>query len=205
MIDDIREPRQKRAIEKKEKIIEVGFDLITKNGYYNTNTAEIAKKAGVSTGIVYQYFKDKYDILTLGLEKYGSSIFFPMLKNKNESFDKENFDIFLKDIIRYYLSNHKVSNVAHEEIMSMVHSDKKIAEYYYKRELEITNSFKQLLINNGFKEDNLYEKVHIMIGLIDNLCHEIIYHKHGDMDYDLMTNIVIDNIKNLFKEDLKQP
>ena len=70
-MNNIREPKQKRAIEKKEKIIDAGFELICKNGYYNTNTAEIAKKAGVSTGIVYQYFKDKYDIFLEGLEKYG--------------------------------------------------------------------------------------------------------------------------------------
>ncbi|MBP3841838.1 MAG: TetR/AcrR family transcriptional regulator [Bacilli bacterium] len=202
MVDNIREPRQQRAIEKKEKIIKAGFNLICKNGYYNTNTAEIAKEAGVSTGIVYQYFKDKYDILTLGLEKYGNHIFFPMLKSNNIKFDKKDFDTVLKDMIKNYINNHKISNVAHEEIMSMVHSDKRVAEYYYKRELEMTTSIKELLINNGFKDNNLYEKVHIMIGLIDNICHEVIYHKHNDMDYKLMTDLVIDNIMNLFKNDL---
>ena len=69
-------------------------------------------------------------------------------------------------MIKYYISNHKVSNIAHEEIMAMIHSDKKVAEYYYKRELEMTNSIKTILINNGFNEENLFEKVHIMIGLI---------------------------------------
>ena len=202
MIDNIREPKQQRAIEKKEKIIEVGFNLICKNGYYNTNTAEIAKAAGVSTGIVYQYFKDKYDILIEGLEKYGNEIFFPMIKNKDIKFDKKDFDKFLKQMIKHYINNQKVSTVAHKEIMSMVHSDKKVAEYYYKRELEMTNAIKEVLQNNNFKDDNLYEKVHIMIGLIDNLCHEVTYHKHNDMNYDLMANLVIDNIKNLFKNDL---
>ena len=202
MVDNIREPKQQRAIEKKEKIVEAGFDLICKNGYYNTNTAEIAKEAGVSTGIVYQYFKDKYDILIEGLEKYGNDIFFPMLKTKNIKFDKKDFDKFLNQMIKHYINNQKVSTVAHEEIMSMVHSDKNVAEYYYKRELEMTNAIKEVLQNNNFKDDNLYEKVHIMIGLIDNLCHEVTYHKHNDMNYDLMANLVIDNIKNLFKNDL---
>ena len=202
MTDIIREPKQQRAIEKKEKIIEAGFNLICKNGYYNTNTAEIAKEASVSTGIIYQYFKDKYDILIEGLEKYGDDIFFPMLKSKDIKFDKKDFDKVIREIIDYYITNHKVSNVAHEEIMSMVHSDKKVAEYYYKRELEMTNSLKDILLNNNFKDDNLYEKVHIMIGLIDNLCHEVTYHKHSNMNYDIMTDLVIDNIKNLFKNDL---
>ena len=199
MLDTVREPKQQRAIEKKEKIIEAGFNLICKNGYHNTNTMEIAKTAGVSTGILYQYFKDKYDILILGLEKYGDKIFFPML-NKNIEFT--DFDSFIKNMIKHYISNHKVSNTAHEEIMSMVHSDKRVAEYYYKRELEMTNSIKDVLMSNGFKDNNLYEKVHIMIGLIDNLCHEVTYHKHNDMNYDVMTTLVIENIKALFKNDL---
>lgn len=203
MTDTVRNPRQKRAIKKKEKIIEAGFNLICKNGYYNTNTAQIAKAAGVSTGIVYQYFKDKYDILTLGLEKYGDDIFFPMLKTDNILFDKKDFDKFLHQMFKHYIDNHKVSNIAHEEIMSMVHSDKRIAEYYYKRELEMTNTIKKILLNNEFKDDNLLEKIHIMLGLIDNLCHEVIYHKHNNMNYSLMTDLVIDNIKNLFKCDLK--
>ena len=202
MVDNIREPKQQRAIEKKEKIIEAGFNLICKNGYYNTNTAEIAKIAGVSTGIVYQYFKDKYDILIEGLEKYGDNIFFPMLKTKDITFDKKDFNKLLRQMIKYYIYNHKMSNTAHEEIMSMVHSDKRVAEYYYKRELEMTNSLKNILINNNFKNDNLYEKVHIMIGLIDNLCHEITYHKHDNMNYNTMTDLVIDNVRNLFKNDL---
>ena len=202
MNDLIREPKQKRAIEKKEKIIEAGFNLICKNGYYNTNTMEIAKEAGVSTGIIYQYFKDKYDILILGIEKYSDNLFFPLLKNKDINFDKKNFDEFIRDMIKNYINNHKISSVAHEEIMAMVHSDKHVAEYYYKREIEMTNLIKDILINNGFSDNNLYEKVHIMIGLIDNLCHEVIYHKHNGMDYDIMTNLVINNIKDLFKNDL---
>ena len=203
MIDNIREPKQQRAIEKKEKIIEAGFNLICENGYYNTNTAEIAKNAGVSTGIVYQYFKDKYDILIEGLYKYGDNIFFHILKNKNISFNKKDFDIFLKQMIKHYISNHKVSNEAHEEIMSMVHSDKRVAEYYYKRELEATDSLKNILLNNNFKDNNLLEKVHIMMGLIDNLCHEVTYHKHSNMNYEIMTDLIIKNIKDLFKNDLE--
>ena len=202
MVDNIREPKQQRAIEKKERIIESGFNLICENGYYNTNTAEIAKAAGVSTGIVYQYFKDKYDILIEGLEKYGDDIFFPMLKTKDIKFDKKDFEELLKKMINHYINNHRVSNIAHEEIMSMVHSDKKVAEYYYKRELEMTNSLEDILLSNGFNGKDLYEKVHIMLGLIDNLCHEVIYHKHSDMNYDVMTNLVIENIKALFKNNL---
>ena len=199
---NIRDPKQQRAIEKKEKIIRAGFELICENGYYKINTVDIAKRAGVSTGIVYQYFKNKYDIFISSLEKYGDDIFFPMLKIKNSEFDVNNFENIMGNMIKHYVNNHKVSKIAHEEIMSMVHSDKRVAEYYYKRELDMTKYIRDLLIKNNVKDNNLYEKVHIMIGMIDNLCHEIIYHKHVEMNYNIMTNLVIQNIKNLFKDNM---
>lgn len=198
MDENIREPKQKRAIEKKEKIIDAGFELICENGYYNTNTAEIAKKAGVSTGIVYQYFKDKYSIFMAGLEKNGEDIFFPMLKLDSKKIDKNNFEITMKEMIQKYIKNHKMSKTAHEEITSMIHSNPDVAKYFYKRELLMTETLTNLFIESNFKNENLKEKVHVMIGLIDNLCHEIIYHKHDGMDYDAMTDIVIKSIKDLF-------
>lgn len=195
----IRDPKQQRAIEKKERIIESGFKLICEKGYYNINTAQIAKKAGVSTGIVYQYFKDKYDIFITALEKYGDDIFFPMLKMKNDKIDVKNFKSIMNDMIKRYTENHLVSKIAHEEIMAMVHSDKKVAEYYYKRELEMTDFIKKLLLDSGITDEFLSEKVHVMIGMVDNLCHEVIYHKHEQMNYNAMTNIVLENILYLFK------
>ena len=62
----------------------------------------------------------------------------------------------------------------------------------------MTETLTNLFIENNFKKENLKEKVHVMIGLIDNLCHEVIYHKHDGMDYDAMTDIVIKSIKDLF-------
>lgn len=63
MAKTVREPQQERSIEKKNRIISAGYELFSELGYYNTNTAMIAKRAGVSTGIVYGYFRDKKDIL----------------------------------------------------------------------------------------------------------------------------------------------
>ena len=199
----IRKPRQKRAIEKWDKIVDAGFELICDNGYHNTNTKEIAKKAEVSTGIVYQYFKDKYDIFMAGLLKYGDKVFFPMLKFDSKNFDKNDFKGSIRFMIEKYVKGHKLSKTTHEEITSMIHSNSDVAKYFYEKEIEITDSIKDFFIECGIRDNHLEEKVHIMIGMIDNLCHELIYHKHKDMDYDVMTDIVIDSIYELFKNDLK--
>lgn len=196
-INEIREPIQKRSIEKKEKIIKAGFELICEKGYYNTNTAEIAKVAGVSTGIVYQYFKDKHDILVEGIKKYASDIFYPMLNiTTNTKIDKNNVEEILRDMINTFIENHKLSQIAHEEIMAMTHSDKEIAELFQENEMNMTKNISNILSKNGFNAKNLDEKVHIAIHLIDDLCHEIVYHKHKDLDYDIMINLVIENILN---------
>ena len=198
-INEIREPIQKRSIEKKEKIIKAGFELICEKGYYNTNTAEIAKAAGVSTGIVYQYFKDKHDILVEGIKRYASDIFYPMLNvTSNIKIDKNNLDSVLRNMINTFVENHKLSQIAHEEIMAMTHSDKEIAEFFQENEMAMTKNISRILLDNGFDEKNLDEKVHIAIHLIDDLCHEIVYHKHKDLDYYVMINLVIENILNLF-------
>ncbi|MDO5557772.1 MAG: TetR/AcrR family transcriptional regulator [Clostridia bacterium] len=198
---EIREPIQKRSIEKKERIIQAGFELICEKGYYNTNTAEIAKAAGVSTGIVYQYFKDKHDILIEGIRLYADSLFYPMLSisDNNKVITSENISFCFREMINKFIKEHKLSKIAHEEIMSMTHSDKEVANLFHKSEMEMTNKLTRILLSNGFNEYNLSEKVHIIIGMIDNLCHEIVYHKHKQLDYDKMIDIVIYNISNMLK------
>ena len=76
---ETRIPTQKRSIEKRNKIIKMGFDLMCDKGYHNISTTEIAEYAGVSTGIIYQYFNDKKEIFIEGVKNYANDIMFPML------------------------------------------------------------------------------------------------------------------------------
>ena len=39
-----------------------------------------------------------------------------------------------------------------------------------------------------------FEKVHIIIGIVENYCHEIVYHKHESINYNVMKNEVINTI-----------
>lgn len=194
----VREPIQKRSIEKKEKIIKYGFDLICEKGYYNTNTAEIAKAAGVSTGIVYSYFSDKHDILLEGLKRYANGVFYPSIDFINDMrINKNDLDDIVKKVITEFVQNHKLSQSAHEEITAMAHSDKDVANFFHENEINLTATIVELLKKNGFSCDDLVERVHIIIGLIDNICHEIVYHKHKDINYEAMTNIIVDEIVHI--------
>jgi len=193
----IREPIQKRAVEKKNKIIEYGFNLMCEKGYHNTDTVEIAKAAGVSTGIIYQYFNDKRDIFLQGLEIYSKDLMFPISTLKDKKISKDNLEDELRKILKISIKSHKISLTAHEEILAMQHTDSAVAEIFQKQELETTQTLVDILTKNNIVTTNVLEKAHLIITWIDELSHELIYHQHPNMDYDKMTNIVIKSIVNL--------
>ena len=199
-MSEIRIPTQKRSIEKRNKIIEKGFELMCNNGYYNTNTNEIAKYAGVSTGIIYQYFNDKKDIFMAGVENYANKIMYPMLNTlKTQKIDLNNLDEILSDMIDNFIKSHTISKKAPEELMAMSHLDEDVKNIFKNSELEMTNKIVSLLENNEITTNHLKEKVHIIIGVIDNLCHEIVYHKHEQLNYDIMKKEVINLITSMLK------
>lgn len=195
-MSNTRMPKQKRSIEKRNRIIEKGFELICKNGYYNTNTNDIAKYANVSTGIVYQYFNDKKEIFLEGINLYYNSIMFPILDVLD--FNKD-LDDTINEIIDKYILKHTLSKDAHEEIIALSHLDTDVSKIFHQKELDMTERVINLLDNSNIVLNNKKEKVHIIIGLIENLCHNIIYHNDGCFDYDKMKKEVINAIKYIIK------
>lgn len=199
-MSETRIPTQKRSIEKRNKIIEKGFELMCEKGYYNISTPDIAEAAEVSTGIIYQYFNDKKDIFIEGVKNYANTIMFPMLTIlETEKIKIDNIEEILKSMINTYIKNHTISKKAHEELMAMSHLDEDVANIFKESEFEMTKKILKILEYNDIKFENPVEKIHIVIGIIENLCHEIVYHKHNKIDYENMQNEVIKIIINLLK------
>lgn len=49
------------------QIVTAAVDLFSRNGFHRTTILDIARKAGVSPGLIYQYVADKDDVLLLAL------------------------------------------------------------------------------------------------------------------------------------------
>jgi TetR/AcrR family fatty acid metabolism transcriptional regulator len=47
---------------KREMILEAAYDLFLNKGYWETKIIDIAEKAGIGKGTVYEYFESKDDI-----------------------------------------------------------------------------------------------------------------------------------------------
>lgn len=194
---DIREPIKQTSIEKKKRIIQAGLKLISEKGYFKTNTAEIAKEAGVSTGIVYQYFKDKKDILLYAVKEYFDNIFEPIEKKIKSIDPNENFENALKELIIASIDAHTKYSLAHEEMIAMSHLDEDIHNMFIESEHRIIDRVLLFLETVGITGPHMHDKVHIMYNLIESLCHEYVYHKHDFIDYDYTIDETIKLIKTL--------
>lgn len=49
--------------DKRDKILEATYKLISEKGFHGTAMSKVAKEAGVSAGIIYHYFKNKEELI----------------------------------------------------------------------------------------------------------------------------------------------
>lgn len=200
MGQEVREPKQERSIEKKNRIVQAGFELFSQVGYYNTNTAEIAKRAGVSTGIVYGYFKDKRDILLDVLEIYVKEAFAPVLDMINNLTAPVNFEGTIGHVLDSAINIHKKYANIHEALHSLSHSDEAVNNKFISLEDEITLAIANKLADLGVKKENLTERIHFAMDIVQSFSHEYVYDNHTYIDYDEMRKIVQNTLVALFED-----
>ena len=66
---------KQRAIDSRNKLLVSAKELFSKKGFYNTNTKEISKNAGISIGNFYNLFESKYDIYFSLVQEYTTFVY----------------------------------------------------------------------------------------------------------------------------------
>lgn len=193
---NIRQPQKSNSIEKKNRIIQAGLNAFTDKGYYNTTTAEIAKIAGVSTGIVYSYFKDKKDVFLHAIDLYFEKLYSPVV-TKLQELNFDNFENALNVIIDTTINSHSKNVSSHEEFVAMSHLDNDVHNQFMLAEHKLTDIVSSILKNSKINVSDMNEKIHIAYNLIESFCHEYVFHKHDFINYDKMKNETIKIILDL--------
>ena len=152
---------------------------------------DIAKAAGVSTGIIYSYFTDKHDIFMDGLKAYSQKMMVPVFEEFTLPFDPKTS---LERIVDSLIESHKIFNHAHKEIEALTMTNDEVAVLMADMELKTTLQLEEFLRNAGYDCENLAEKTHIIYNMVDSLSHELTFHKHPGLNPDQMKAIVIDTI-----------
>jgi len=81
--------------EKKSLIMDTALELFAENGYHATSMSRIAKKAGISKGLAYNYFKSKKEILD-EIIKVGFTTF-------SSNFDLNHDGILTEEELVYFI------------------------------------------------------------------------------------------------------
>ena len=64
-------PKQARARQTFERILDAAAELLTDQGIEGLNTNEVANRAGVNVSTLYRYFDDKYDLVEGLLNRFS--------------------------------------------------------------------------------------------------------------------------------------
>lgn len=80
----------------KHKIFESALELFAEAGYHTTSISQIAKKAGISKGLMYNYFESKDQLL--------KEIVFEGIESLTQSFDPNHDGVLTKDELLHFIN-----------------------------------------------------------------------------------------------------
>lgn len=177
----VRTPRQKRSIEKKQRILDAAYALFSEKGYYRTSTPEIATRAQVSTGCLYSYFTDKHMIFMELLERctheFGKLT--KMLEEKLKQ-SKVDFHEYFRSFFIQMIDIHiKYKNFL-VEVTALYHSDAEIRFQMDQRKEEILAVILRLMHQNAnlFQVQDLEAAAIVLYEMIDAFVDRVAFCKN---------------------------
>jgi len=164
-------PRSKEQIEKiktsrKIQILETSLRLFAQKGFHNTSIDQIAREAGISKGLIYNYFNSKEELLQEVFEQCYSEFdqFGNLINSKNpKKILSEVFQLF------FHLLEEKTDMyLLVSELSLRVHEFPFVLQYVEKKYQQYLDLLKTLLTNIGFSnpEDEAYSILALMDGII---------------------------------------
>ncbi len=198
--ENIKEPKQQRSIEKKNKILEVGFRMLCENGYYNTNTAEIAKEAGVSTGIVYRYFPDKKAILLAGFDQLAQKMTDKIVSQADMLFASDDMAVYLDKLIENLVQIHDMFRDTHATFEMLAISEKDVYDRIMSMTETVSSTLTEMIISHDIIHDHVHERIHLIYDMIDNYCHNRCYHPLECIDYEYYKQLTVMAVMHIIKD-----
>ena len=137
-MSSVRTPKQKRGIATRRQIMKSAFRLFAEKGIHGTNSTEIAKRAGISTGSFYAYFRNKKTLLLEMLEDYLEQHFRmawrPLAEFNPDELDRGNIRKLIISVFEAY----DIDSEFHRQTHALRYSDPDIKRVYDReREREV--------------------------------------------------------------------
>jgi AcrR family transcriptional regulator len=139
-------PEYKEAA--KEKIIQSAFQVFTKKGYQTATMDDIAKQVGVSKAALYQYFKNKKELLNEIVLSYHT-MFREVIRAALERQDSNNL---AEEVQGALLKKYRLHHEMLFEIIAIAAHDEEIKQSLkseYEKDTILLKELLQKLIDNG--------------------------------------------------------
>ncbi len=124
--------KAKRIERMRSEIMEAAITLISVKGFKNTTTKEIALQADMAEGTLYNYFKNKDDILMSIAERYVSN-----KRSQTVSLDVDSVEAYLMNLHSTNASTTSPTHLKDREMLKtllpMFLTDKTLGDLYFKR------------------------------------------------------------------------
>lgn len=129
--------------DKQKRIVASAIQLFSENGYSNTSTAQIAKHAHVSEGLIFKHYKTKENLLFFIIKSFSHRFVHRMIDDMQLSKSKRNKQSaasFFKEVI----TDRAIFIQNNLEIFKII-----VKELFYKDELkiQIVPEFSKILID----------------------------------------------------------
>jgi AcrR family transcriptional regulator len=173
----VRRPKQARAVQTRKRIIDAGLRMFSQKGIHDTNSSEIAKRARVSVGTFYLYFKNKRTLLLEILDDYLDRIFLTVWKGINQNIitklDKEGVRRIVENVFEAY----QIAPEFHRQSHALRYSDPEIKQRYDREREKEISQISHLLESNqkrfGIKDN--YAASIVIHNAVESVVHTIMF------------------------------
>lgn len=194
---DVRIPKQKRSIEKREKIIESAFQLFMDNGYNKTSTVDIVKAAGLSVGVFYSYFTDKKDILMVCLERFGNGFIEEVKEEIVNSDSSDNIEDNIKKMLYVMVKCHTQKRQYHDEVKALEFLDQDVKNHFARISEALMDTFQDRLLYFGYSLPYPNEQSLLIHQMIEGIEDELVFRDTPEIDRDILINQCAITIKKM--------
>ena len=172
----------KKELDKESRLLNSGFKLFTHKGFKETSIQEIVDDAKVAKGTFYTYFKDKFELRNILIERKSNKLFNDAIKELQKT-DIKKLDeqvIFIIDYIIDVLNKNQILLQFIAKNLSWGIYTRTINELYQSTEAE-QSSIYQLFVD-GIKEQNIKLEdpevtLYMIIELVSSTCFNSILYK----------------------------
>ena len=101
-----RMPRQARSLHTVDVILTAAAQVLVERGYAKTSTNHVAKIAGVSIGSLYQYFRNKDELILAVVDRHASSIL-DLLQSTMADYADADLDVAVRQFVKAMVAVHQ--------------------------------------------------------------------------------------------------